>query len=312
MQPLENLINIISSVKKHLEDTNMKSPRSVLKFYIYLLRYTRKEKFKEEKFDKLYMGCKSSLFELIHDGKLIFDSKSKEQEWFAKIDSLKELVSDSILNGPKNNLLYYLDRGAKISEFNENELITYATKYIEIIGLNEFQNFNGSLDQNLVKHDIERLKGVLPHKIFIRVYIILMGSKVGRLSSIQDHYLKEYLTEKWGVFQGYYNCSGITIPKVDFIGWSPFPNKQGEFNGEEIIIYEMDDIVVYHEMVHYCQYQRKPWERRNLFEQTSEELDYKLKREKEAYFVSAKIVGKPISESKAEELAWGSVRGIGV
>jgi len=95
MQDVDDLILILFHVVGYLKKHHGKVPRSVLKFYIYINKYTNEIEFKKDKFEKLYKSCKATLLELVEEGKLEFDDKQKEQEWFAKMDDLGGKILDS-------------------------------------------------------------------------------------------------------------------------------------------------------------------------------------------------------------------------
>jgi len=149
---------------------------------------------------------------------------------------------------------------------------------------------------------------MLPSNIFTDVYIRLMGRFVKRLKSNEDEYLEYYVNEKWRKLSKEYNTSGLPLPCVIYVGWL-FKEGNAEFNGKEIILYVLEEGTLIHEMIHYCQFSRNPYKLKSIIFQTEEEIEARKKREIEAYFISQRVIGQPISMQEAEKRAIASMHG---
>ncbi|MEA2036187.1 MAG: hypothetical protein U9O94_01660 [Nanoarchaeota archaeon] len=278
------------------------------------------EELKAQIFDiKLLDGCKA-----IHKISVkIIDILEKEvisNRDINKIKSLLTIIIDlekKILfeerrysDGPKNKLLFHLKRGSKISEFSLKELRSYSSEYMICLGDGTYRSVDkrDHIPPQIILRDVYTLKRILPKNIFRETYITLIG-RIKKLSSNENKYLKMYVIERWKKLSGFYDTSGIPIPKVIFVGWL-MTREGGRFDGKKITLHDIyDEESLIHEMIHHCQYARHPYKLKSVIFQNRKEKQARLVREMEAYSLTKRIMGRPISVKEARRRAIASIFG---
>ena len=311
MNEVDDLIVLLAHVGKQLRDINEKTPKSILKFYAYLAKYIKQGKFDQKKFDKLYESCKASILELIEKQKLDFRNKQEESGFIVKMESLEEKIKEYFAyDWPRNSLLSHLRRGILLSEFTERELFNEAIHYGCLRNGVFESGASDYISPEIIKRDLDKLERILPPYLYCNVHIILLG-KVEALDNKHDPYLATYAHKLWKKIAFRYHVKNVLEPLVVYRGWlnMVFGSSSGRFNGKEIELFELDEKILLHEMVHYYQYSQKRWDMKNMLEQSEEEIQARLKREIEAYTVSHELVGEQISYELAEKMAWNSISG---
>ena len=97
----EHIENIKEHVKKEEVENKHKLSRLIDKKRRTLLKlfaYVKKGKLSEDKFKKLFKGCKASLLELVEEGLFTFNDKQEEMAFFGKMDDLESKIFTEFKN----------------------------------------------------------------------------------------------------------------------------------------------------------------------------------------------------------------------
>jgi len=302
---IEELEKILINFNNNLDHC----PKSI-KTVISLLEEYKIKQSKElkEKVSNGLRKAEADLIELHYSNKSYFKEKGFDELLSSLKIQVSEFEKEENIVGPVNYLLLLLRLGnVKLSELREEDIYDYATRHVIRQESGSYSGFtiSGVLHEKLIRKDVADLRKILSSEIFRNVYIGLIG-KVQKLTSKDDKYFRSYVVEKWRKLRKEYDTSKLKVPLVEYVGWL-LKRKNGEFDGEKIILYVLEEITLIHEMVHYCQFSRNPYELKSIIYMNNEEYEAKRIREIEAYFVSHKVIGKPISMKEAERLAKASM-----